>query len=149
MSDIKNESRRLLTSFKRIDEVYYRIGKASDVKETLLFLLYSLSDGVPKTQKQICEELLLPKTTVSTVIKECIQSGFVRFQPGEDKREKILILTDNGRKYAEQVVEPVKRIEELALNKTLKQCSPEFIDAIEVYVKSLEEASATYPSEKE
>ena len=59
-----------MLSLTRIAEIYYRWGRKVGIKENLLALLYALSDGGHYTQKQICEEWLIPKTTINTLIKE-------------------------------------------------------------------------------
>ena len=68
MEDKEVQIRRIMLSLNRIDEIYYRWGRKVGIKENLLALLYALSDGGHYTQKQICEEWLIPKTTIITLI---------------------------------------------------------------------------------
>lgn len=71
------------------------------LKENTLSLLYALDDGAPHTQKQICEEWLIPKTTINTVVKECVANGYVTLAPGEHSHEKLICLTERGKGYAQ------------------------------------------------
>ncbi|MCM1102217.1 MAG: MarR family transcriptional regulator [Clostridium sp.] len=139
MDDSCEYSRRLLISLNQIDELYYMFGKSSGVKENTLILLWALDDGRPRTQKQICDEWFLPKTTINTAVKECANAGYITYIPGKNGREKLLILTDKGKKYSEAVMAPIGDIEEAAMMRTLKQCSPEFIRGMELYAQFLKE----------
>lgn len=139
MNSNQEYTRRLFLAMSRIDEVYYALAKSNGVKENVLVLLYVLRDGTPRTQKQICEEWLIPKTTINTAVRECVGAGYLSCIASEDGREKRLVLTDAGKKYAEKILSPVETIEAVVIEKTLHQFSPEFIRALELYADSLKE----------
>ncbi|AHG79514.1 MarR family transcriptional regulator [Mannheimia varigena USDA-ARS-USMARC-1388] len=53
------------------------------------------------TQKQIAEEWYLPKQTVFNICKEYREKGWIEFAESEsDKRERILLLTEQGKHQA-------------------------------------------------
>ncbi|QNS14421.1 MarR family winged helix-turn-helix transcriptional regulator [Mannheimia bovis] len=53
------------------------------------------------TQKQIAEEWYLPKQTVFNICKEYREKGWIEFAESEsDKRERILLLTEQGKAQA-------------------------------------------------
>ena len=81
------------------------ISRKIGVKENTMILLYALDDGRPHTQKEICEEWLIPKTTLNTIVRECVKSGYLVLQPGS--REKEIRLTEQGKAYAASVLNRV------------------------------------------
>ena len=129
----RDYTRRLFLAISRIDGVYYLLGKKSGIKENVLVLLYALDDGIPRTQKQICEEWNIPKTTINTSVKECVAAGYVDYVSGNDGREKKLILTDSGKHYTREVLGSVESLENKVIKKVLSQCGSEFIEALEQY----------------
>lgn len=90
------EIRRLMLATTKIDGAYYLFSRRLGIKENVLVLLYALDDGKPHSQKQICEDWLVPKTTINTNVKELVRAGYVMLYPGAGTREKIIGLTDAG-----------------------------------------------------
>ena len=54
----------------KLDSIYTHFAKDSDASPTLLWILYALNDEKPHTQKEICQNWDLPKSTVNTIIME-------------------------------------------------------------------------------
>ena len=77
-----------------------------------LVVLYALKTSGNQTQKDISVGFGLLKSTVSTVIRDLKQRGYVRldFSDG-DKRERLVSLTDDGIKYCDELIEPVLNME--------------------------------------
>ncbi|OWZ82533.1 MarR family transcriptional regulator [Pasteurella multocida] len=76
-------------------------------------VLYSLAavENRQCTQKQICEEWLLPKQTVFNVCKEYKEKGWIEFsESAVDKREKIMRLTADGKAKAEPVWQATQQL---------------------------------------
>ena len=130
MSDNYKEIRQLMLATNKIDGVYYFFAKKLGINENKLAVLYALDDGNPHSQKQICREWLIPKTTISTVIKELEGEGYLTLLSGEHTKEKIICLTDKGRRYVRNIMEAVYEAEQAAMEQTLGKFSPEFITAI-------------------
>ena len=127
------EIRRLMLATTKIDGAYYLFSRRLGIKETVLVLLYALDDGKPHSQKQICEDWLVPKTTINTNVKELVRAGYVMLYPGAGTREKIIGLTDAGKAYTEQIMRRVYEAEQAAMKRTLQQFSPQFVDAIDFF----------------
>ena len=119
--------------------MYYRFAKMSEVKDNTLELLYALHDGKPHSQKQICDEWLIPKTTLNTIVKELIADGMVVLIKGDRSKEKIITLTESGKKFAEVTLEKCIEAEKSALEKTLAVYSPEVVGALEMFADKFEE----------
>lgn len=145
--------RRIMIAVNCMDGAYYLLARRLGLKGNTLTLLYALDGGQPLSQKQICEQWLIPKSTINTVLKECEAQGLVALRaiPGQ-KREREIYLTGAGKALARQKLSELYRAEESALCKTLETFSPEFISALEAFsfhLKELLEKSPPSPSPKE
>ncbi|MFQ9941156.1 MAG: MarR family transcriptional regulator [Blautia hansenii] len=82
----------------RIDGLYYMASRKLGVKDNTLLLFYVLNDGKVHSQKEICEEWLIPRTTINTVVKEAVNKGYVRLEHSDHTREKTIMLTEAGKR---------------------------------------------------
>lgn len=139
MAQDREQVRRLMAAINRIDGIWYLLAKKSGVKVNTLSLLFALDDGLPHTQKQICEEWIIPRTTINTVVQECAQMGYLELRQRARSKEKELILTPKGMQYAKKVLAMYYQTENEAMRRTLEQYSPEFIDAVKQYADFLKE----------
>lgn len=106
----------------------------------MLSLFYTLNDGKPHSQKEISEECLIPRTTINTIVKECVAQGYVLLESDGHKKEKQIVLTEKGRKYAERILKDVYTAEEIAMRKTMEEYSPELIKGLEIFTSHLRDA---------
>ena len=127
---------RLYASSNRIDGLYYMAARALGISENMLSLLYALLDGRPRSQKQICEELLIPKTTLNTVVRECVADGYMTLSGGREKR---IALTEKGRGYIDGLLGGVLEAERAAMEETVADFGADFIPAIERFESALGE----------
>lgn len=149
MNEKERAVRRLTLADNQINGAYYLFAKKLGIKENTLTILYALDDGEPHSQKQLGEEWLIPKTTVNTIIRELEGQGCIRLISSRPGREKIIALTETGREYAAALMKSIYQAEELALEKTLEQFSPEFIEAYECFAAHLcGEIKKILPEEK-
>ena len=90
----------------RVDAVYDDFAKDSGVASpTLLWILYALNDGNEHTQREICVDWSLPKSTVNTVMTELKANGYVELEPIKGKRrEMTVVLTRSGKEYADSLL---------------------------------------------
>lgn len=140
MEDKEVQIRRIMLSLNRIDEIYYRWGRKVGIKENLLALLYALSDGGHYTQKQICEEWLIPKTTINTLIKECVRDGLIVLRHEPHSKEMLICLTEAGRQHSDEVLRTLKQAETRAYDETLKRCGAGITEVFEEFAARLQEA---------
>lgn len=129
--------RRIMLATNKIDGVYYLFGKNYGVNENTLAFLYALADGNPHSQKEICEEWIIPRTTINSIVKTMLKDGYIAFGKEQHAKEKALVLTDRGRKYADRFLTDIFSAEEKAILETLEQYSPEFISALEDFSERL------------
>ena len=77
MEENRQIMRALATAMNRIDQMYCDDVTRIGVKASELWLLYALDDGAPHSQKQICQEWGLPKTTLNTTLKQAEAKGYL------------------------------------------------------------------------
>ncbi len=132
--DIRALNRRYVAAASAADGTYYRWAKRSKVTWHTLDLLYALNDGQPHSQKQICEDWMIPKTTISTVVKACREAGYITLRPMPDSpRQQQLCLTEAGKAHARETLEELYAMEDQAMSETVARFGPEFVDAMEFY----------------
>lgn len=96
----REDIRRMMVASHMMDGVYARMAKKLGMKETVLTLLYALDDGAPHSQIEICREWMIPKTTLNTIVQECVQKGTAELVPGGHGKEKQIVLTPAGQEAA-------------------------------------------------
>ena len=74
---------------------------------------------------------MIPKTTISTIIKELIDIGYVNLVPGKHTKEKTICLKENGQNYVNKILSIVYEAEQQAMERTQREFSPEFVEAME------------------
>jgi DNA-binding MarR family transcriptional regulator len=103
-----DEPLRLQEWIERNYEDWYRINRCYDVwaarhgvQENTLNILRELrakEEGC--TQTALCGRLALPKQTVSFALAKLERQGYLQREEGEDRRNKCVHLTPQGRQYA-------------------------------------------------
>ncbi len=111
----------------------------------VLNVLFYAKDGM--TQKEICERTFQSKQTVSLIIKNLSDEGYVTLSENtEDKRNKTVRMTAAGRTYAERPVRHITHAEDTAMSmftpeeqETLIALSRRFTENLEKLVKGSED----------
>lgn len=81
---------------------------------TVLEIIYHASK--PITQKEICEKSHYIKQMVNTIVKNFYENGYVEFtEVVEDRRNKYVLFTENGKEYADKILKPLIEMEEKAI----------------------------------
>lgn len=147
MQESREQIRRIMIAVNVIDGIYEKLSKTLGVKENTLVLLYALDDGKPHTQKELCENWLMPKTTLNTIVKECVSAGYMVLHSEEGKKEKEICLTEKGRAYAQAVLQKVYRVEAQAMAATLRAATPAFIEGLECFTGQLQQETRHFINE--
>ena len=129
--------RRLMLATSKIDGAYYFFARRMGVNENAMAFYYALADGKPHTQKAICDEMLIPRTTINSIVKAALAQGYITISPRQNSKEKDIVLTASGQIYADAMVKQIYKAEEQAIQETLRHFSPEFITAIEYFSQRL------------
>ena len=105
-----NESNNLLNTAYRDYAASFGIG----VTDLMMFYQLLCSESV-LTQKQMCGILSVSKTTLNSVIKRWEEKQYIELIAKEaNKREKDILLTSEGRFFAEDLIMPLLAAEEKA-----------------------------------
>jgi len=149
MKQQRDRIRGLMIAMNKVDGLYYRASKKCGVKQNTMALIYALSDGKRHSQKQICEDWLIPRSTLNTIVSECVEAGYVTLT-AMGNREKALSFTDAGKAYAEGLLRKIKQAEGLAMAKTAETYSEGFTEAFAAFAANLEEAfSSLFENEEQ
>ncbi len=130
MDDHRTAIRSIMIASNVLDGIYTRAAKKVRMKENTLTFLYALDDGREHSQVEISREWMIPKTTLNTIVKECIQNGLVTLVSGSHTKEKQIRLTKEGQNYARKTLNTIYEQEERAFIRTLQEFSPEFTEAL-------------------
>ena len=114
INDLVNEYCRLRD---RQYAVYHKCAKQNGLSTNELFvldILWFAKDGI--TQKEICERLSANKQTIASIAGKFYNKGYVEyFEVMEDRRNKLIKFTENGLKYAKQIIPTAADAENLAM----------------------------------
>lgn len=108
--------------------------------KTLLVLnaLYYSKDGM--TQKEICQRTFNSKQTVNLIIKNLLQEGYITIEEDpDDKRNKFVKMTDEGRAYAKIPVVHITWAEDTAMSMFTQEEQEQLINLSRKFTKNLTE----------
>ncbi len=97
----------------QIDGVYEAYGKNCRLgSPNLLWILYALNDGERHSQKQLCDDWDIPRSTANTIIKDLESRGLVALSQIKGERRELLVsLTPSGKEYADGILSDLYRRE--------------------------------------
>ncbi|RSL31141.1 MarR family transcriptional regulator [Salibacterium salarium] len=74
-------------------------------------ILYILLENGPMTQTDIWKYLQVEAPTITRTLTRMEKSGWIVKKPGNDKREKIILLTDEAREKLDRIQQSVQQFE--------------------------------------
>lgn len=114
----KDKVDRICESARKIDQAYevWATKHKVTLYELLMFYEIFQNENREITQKELSMKLGAPKTSVNSLIKKQLHAGYIemRINP-QNKREKIISLTESGEHFAEDLVQPLVQYEEEAM----------------------------------
>lgn len=132
---------RYYSLWKDCTALYEEWAKKSGLSSNGVLVLYSFyeDDGIC-TQKSICQKWCIPKQTVNTILKDFLKNGYVEMssQP-DDKRNKLIRLTDTGRAFADDVIGRLHKKEMYVLEKMGLDKITSMNDNTELFIKLFRE----------
>lgn len=133
----REQIRRVMIGVNIIEGSYDEIARRLGIKENLLVLLYALDDGRAHSQVEISRNWMMPKTTLNTIVRECVEKGLVELEHRPHAREKYLRLTPEGQAYGQKVLPLVYEAEERAYRAVLQGAEGEFVEGFEAFAQAL------------
>lgn len=126
---------------------YEKWAKKQGVNNYVSRIMYMLYLSGVNRQKEMVENYGMPKQTVNTVITELQKKGYIILIPDEnDKRSKIIKLTQEEINYANKIVTPLLDCEIRVLKKMGTQRVEMLIDTMNQYADLLETEMKTFYS---
>ena len=101
-----------------IDSAYAGWAKRIGLNYNSLMIICVMADCEVRTQKQICERLHLPKTTVHSILQDFMEKEYLILEVNkENRKEKIIHFTDNGKEYFDSVLQQLYEVEDRVMEK--------------------------------
>ena len=98
------------------DSLYRAAARRLGVSDCTLWILYSLrAESQPLTQKRLCGLMYLPKQTANSALKAMEAEGTITLSAGDDRRTRVISLTETGEELARRTADRVVLAEEQAL----------------------------------
>lgn len=93
---------------KENDELYRNAATAMGLSDCAFWILYLLREREAElTQSDICSGIYMPKQTVNSSLKKLEESGYLRLFEGNDRRSKLVRLTEEGMDLAAETVDRI------------------------------------------
>lgn len=114
--EIQESLKQYYESYFIINDVYERLAKLYGLTSTSLFVLQAIHQHQEHcTQRLICETSRFPKQTVNTILTSFENKGYISKQTSLfDKRNKYILLTQAGQRFADTVISDMLHMEESA-----------------------------------
>ncbi len=136
---LKEYSDKLVKFHRDISGFYNEYAKSVGLTYASLGVLGIILDEKNCTQTTITQQMCLSKQTINAIIKSFNNHGIIEppVESDSDKRNKVIIFTEKGRKFAEEIMSKVQEAEYAALDSLGKDRCEELIKTIAMYRDSL------------
>lgn len=130
---------KMLNKFWKVcgqsDSLYNKWANKHNINNVRLFVLYTLDRNESLTQKTISLYTGLAKQTVSSVIQTLKKENIIILLPSitSDKREKLVVLTDNGKDYCKELLTPLYEVEEKTFKLMGEDRVKQMVDSINLF----------------
>lgn len=92
------------------------------------------------TQTEICQRTFQSKQTVNLIIRNLLNEAYVTVEERkENKREKLVRITEAGKAYCEKVVRHITWAEDTAMSMFTQKEQKQLIDLSRTFTKNLKE----------
>lgn len=126
---------------KEFDDLYHKIAVHYNLSDSSFWILYTLYENRQGcTQKQICSEWCFSKQTINSAIKDLIKKQYIVLKYENDNRKnKIICLTQEGLEIAKNTIEKVIEVENIAFSKVDRKDFDFVIHFFQVQLSSFKE----------
>ena len=105
--DYKMLIKKINRSQALLDSMYERIAEKHALTFNALMIIYIMAEESDVTQKLICEEVYLPKSTVHSIVMDFMKKGLIVFEDKRIGREKVLSFTEEGVAFSEMIMSEI------------------------------------------
>ncbi len=137
-SDLLNEVNRAVI---RLRGIYSSWSLSHNISYNEMLVLYTIREYGYCTQKQICDNYLLPRQTMNHVIAVMRQKGLLEINADYcTGREKAFVLTEKGKSYAAPFLKSLNEVEIRAVELLGRENLESVTFLINEYTHSLNQA---------
>lgn len=126
---------------KEMDIIYHNYAKSYGLSDMAYWILYSMaeSDGY-FTQRDFCNDWFFAPQTVNSALKDLEKKDIIYLETVKgNKRNKLIKLTDNGKKFSDKVIFPLIGAECKSLESLPKEECELMLSITKKYVSALKE----------
>lgn len=133
-----SEINRAIIQFRGL---YAAWSKEHGISYHELLVLYTIREQGFCTQKQICDNYLLPRQTMNHVFLDLRKQGLLELSPEHcTGREKAFVLSDQGKQYAQPLLNALNQVELQTLETFGQENIRSMAKAVFSYDQALENA---------
>lgn len=133
-----SEINRAIIQFRGL---YAAWSKEHGISYHELLVLYTIREQGFCTQKQICDNYLLPRQTMNHVFLDLRKQGLLELSPEHcTGREKAFVLSDQGKQYAQPLLNALNQVELQTLETFGQENIRSMVKAVISYDQALENA---------
>lgn len=103
--------RKINKSQALLDSIYEEVAEEYGMTFNALMVIYIMAEENDVTQKVICDELYLPKSTVHSIVNDFMRKELLGFSDKKSGKEKVLTLTPEGTALSGKIMRRVKKTE--------------------------------------
>ncbi|MCI6007042.1 MAG: MarR family winged helix-turn-helix transcriptional regulator [Ruminococcus sp.] len=142
--EIENDARQFCNTWQNISMIYEDYARTIGIPYTSLYILNLITLMDNCTQKIICEQTLLPRQTVNTVVTGFYKNNLVELQElPEDRRTKIIHLTQKGKEYAGKIIPHIRKAEKRAMERLSEDQRKALLQGMAVYCDAFRDEMRT------
>ncbi|PAU67253.1 MarR family winged helix-turn-helix transcriptional regulator [Bifidobacterium criceti] len=131
---------------RRVDLIYGAYGRRSGLSLIVYLIFDYICENDGTSQREICAYTLLPRQSVNNVVDSLAAQGLLCLEDSErDRRVKRIRLTDEGLRYRERIIDPLRGAElramaelEPAERRAMIAYVDKFMNALERQIGALE-----------
>ena len=142
MQDNHNELiKRYCSCLQEWNASYEEYARSVGLSYTALSILSALYKTENCTQKLLCEQCFLPKQTVNATVTAFYKKGWVRLEEmPEDRRNKTIHFTEEGKAEAERIVSKIRQCEQYSMDNLTEEERRVLLCATQKYVAGCKKA---------
>lgn len=137
---LRNEIQTLSLVMSKINGMSFRWAQEHKLNVYTVKVLYSLAENEPMTQKQVCIVSGMPKQTVNNVVKTLAKDELVVLLAQEsDKRQKVISLTEKGKRYLQDTLTPIMTFEARIMQRMGSENYEQLLQSLRCYSEAMEQ----------
>lgn len=120
--EIKQQLEEYYNFWFTLNDIYEKWAKKQGLTSNSLFTLFVIKEYPNCNQKLICDKLMLPKQTINTILTGFEKKGYIKKETKEeDKRNKCIAFTKEGKRYAQEILSKLFSVEKSAFEAMLPE----------------------------